>query len=323
MLEHIIVPIRRHLDAVEEILRDRVISNVPLATEVVRYAAAAGGKRIRPIVFLLAARLAGAPSEPLAPVAAAVELIHAASLMHDDVVDDACMRRGAASTRAKWGNQISVLVGDFAWCSALRLMVEIASPRLLRIMAEAVATTAEGELMEITRQNDHDLDRQTYRTIIAGKTGALFAACGEAAGALACVPERLVDALRNYAFNVGMAFQLADDVLDYDGDALVSGKTPGTDLKEGRRTLPLIVALERAAPHDARRIRTALIARGETAAEFADIADIVRQYGGVEEARRASRTYVAQATGFLDVFKPSIERESLALLAEYAAERNS
>lgn len=229
MLEKICLPIKDGLDDVEKIISQSVVSNIGLATEVARYTTSEGGKRIRPVLFLLASRMCGASTPKIPSIAAAMELLHTASLLHDDVVDEATLRRGKKSARARWGNHISVLVGDFLWCCASSLILESSSERAMRVVERAVMQTTEGELLEVAHQNDVDLDRETYLRIIGGKTAALFSACGQVAAIVAEVSGEFEIALRDYGFNVGIAFQLTDDILDYE-----------TDRNEGKITLPFI-----------------------------------------------------------------------------------
>lgn len=321
MLDHICLPIKKQLDDMEEVIRGCMVSSVPLATEVARYTIVNGGKRIRPAVFFLSAKLTGAPEDCLPSIAASMELVHTASLLHDDVVDDALLRRGKPSARAKWGNQISVLVGDFIWCCATSLLVESAATRLFDILSQSTAATVEGELLEITRKNEATFDRETYLKIIGGKTAALFSACGRCGAAAGEVSADCEEALAGYGFDMGMAFQLADDVLDYTCCEKSLGKTTGSDLKEGKLTLPLIAALEGATPEESKCIRSALIAEHVKEDEFAEIVSIVCERGGVDATMDLARDYAEKAKAHLEAFRPSIERDSLVALADYAVQR--
>jgi octaprenyl-diphosphate synthase len=321
MLDHICLPIRKQLDDMEGILRGCMVSGVPLATEVARYTIANGGKRVRPAVFFLSSRLTGAPESCLPSIAAAMELVHTASLLHDDVVDDALLRRGKPSARAKWGNQISVLVGDFIWCCATSLLVESASPRVFDALSRSTAATVEGELLEITRKNEAAVDRETYLRIIGGKTAALFAACGRCGAIAGEVAADCEEALAGYGFDMGMAFQLADDVLDYTCCEKTLGKPTGADLREGKLTLPLIAALETATPDESKLIRSALIAERVRDDELNSIVAIVCERGGIDATMELARGYAEKAKAHLKAFRPSIERDALLSLADYAVQR--
>lgn len=321
MLDQICLPIKSQLERVEQIIDQSVVSSVPLATEVARYTTKGGGKRIRPALFLLTAKLCSANDSSLPALAAAIELVHTASLLHDDVVDDALMRRGRQATRAKWGNQISVLVGDFMWCCASSLFLESAPSRLYNIISQAITDTTEGELLEITKQSNHALGKDVYLNIIGGKTAALFAACAQAGAVVAQIPQEFERSLKDYGHNLGMAFQLTDDVLDYTCGEKSLGKIPGSDLKEGKLTLPLIAALESASPEEASFIRSAVIGGSLTEGRLVEISSIVNNRGGVSVTVDLARRYAERAKANLSIFKSSIERDALVLLADYVVQR--
>jgi len=323
MLDQICLPIRRELNEAERVLEQYVVSRVSLATEVVQYTIANKGKRLRPVLFLLAARLAGAPSDALPSIAAAFECFHSASLLHDDVVDEALARRGKQAARMKWGNQISVLAGDFLWCCATSLIRESSPPRLFSATTQAVMETAEGELLEITHQNNPDYDRQTYMKIIEGKTAALFALCGRGAAIMADASSQHEKALESFARHVGIAFQLTDDVLDYAGTDKSMGKSVGSDLREGRLTLPLIVAFEKAQGEERRKIREALLSTELSKEQMRSAIDIVKESGGIQTTLECAGAHIERAKSYMTAFRPSIERDSLISLANYVLEREA
>ncbi|MBI4126683.1 MAG: polyprenyl synthetase family protein, partial [Deltaproteobacteria bacterium] len=271
MIEHICVSIQDDLRRVEEAISFHLKSDLSMLNTVTEYVTRNGGKRIRPALFLLSARLAGVTNPEVVKAAAGFELIHTASLLHDDVVDDAAVRRSKPSAKVKWGNQVSVLVGDFLWSKGCSLFVAQRSHELMNAIVEAIAGLTEGVLLEISRQNDITMDEDVYIKIIRGKTAALFAACGEGAGVLAGVSEPFVMALKRYGFDFGVAFQLADDALDYVSDEARFGKTTGTDLREGKLTFPLIAVLKHATPEETRLIRDVLISDHLTDAQFHDV----------------------------------------------------
>jgi len=321
MMDQICIPIKNELGAVEEIISNQTVSSVPLASEVVHYTIGNGGKRVRPALFLLAARLVGARGNSLASIAAGIECLHTASLLHDDVVDEAHMRRGRRAARLRWGNQISVLTGDFLWCCATSLILEAGPPALFSVIAKAVMKTAEGELLEITKQNDPDCDQDTYIRIVKGKTAALFEACGSSAAIMAEASSQYRTALEGYSHNIGMAFQLMDDVLDYASTEALMGKSTGSDLREGRLTLPLIVASERADAVEKKQIRDIMLSPKPSEDEVLAVMNIVDKWDGVQATRSLAFEYVEQAKAHLAVFKPSIEREALLSLSDYILER--
>ena len=319
MLDRICIPVGEDLARVEEALASELVSGIDTIDSITRYVIKNGGKRIRPALFLLASRVVG--TESLPRQAAAIEMLHTASLLHDDVIDDAAVRRGLPSARARWGNQVSVLVGDFLLARASAILVEGGNLKLMRAAAEAIGQTTEGELLEIAHQNDAATDAGSYMRIIQGKTAALFALAARAPAVSAGLGDPLEDALCGFGFDIGQAFQLTDDALDYVADERRLGKASGTDLREGKLTYPLIVALARASVEERSSIRDALIAGRATNDEFRRISSIIERHGGIDATRSLARDLTEKAKGRLAAFKPSIERDALALLADYAVER--
>lgn len=322
MLDRICISIQADLQRVEDVLASHLQSDLSILNTITHYVTKNGGKRIRPAIFLLSAKLAGATDPDLAKVGAAYELIHTASLLHDDVVDDALLRRGKPSTKVKWGNQVSVLVGDYFWAKGCALFVAHRNHHLLDAVVRAISGLTEGVLLEISRQNDASMGEEDYLRIIRGKTAALFGACGEGAGFVAGVSESFVEALKRYGIDVGIAFQLADDALDYVSDESRFGKHAGVDLKEGKLTYPLIAALQKATPEESRIIREALIADHLNDTQFQTVLKTIQKYNALHETMLLARRFVEKAKSHLAVFKPSIEREALAALADYAVDRS-
>lgn len=320
MLERICIPINDELSKVEYILSEEMISGFETVDSIARYVMKNGGKRVRPALFLLSARIARASGD-YSRLAAALEMLHAATLMHDDVIDDAMVRRGQPSVKAKWGNQVSVLVGDLLLCRAARICESMKNPRLMEATIEAIGTTAEGELLEISHQNDVDVNKAVYMEIIQGKTAALFRLAARAGAIVANVDEFFEKALGEFGFALGQAFQLADDALDYVADEVRFGKTAGTDLREGKLTYPLIVALIKSSEEEKKIIRSALIAGRAASNELGQITDIIRRNDGIEATWRLAHDFALKAKRNLDAFRPSIERESLIALADYAVNR--
>lgn len=321
MPERASIPVETELRQVEDVLMDEISSGTDAIDSIARYCIKNGGKRIRPMLFLLAAKMVGAPRAILPRIGAALEMFHTASLLHDDVVDDAPIRRGKPSAKAKWGNQVSVLVGDLLLCRASKIISDQKNSELMDAVIEAVGQTTEGELVEIAHQNDVTVGRDTYLKIIGGKTAALFGVSARAAAIVANVEENFRGALYKFGLNVGLAFQLADDALDYVADEARFGKSAGTDLREGKLTYPLIVALEHASDSEHGVIRGALLAGEIEAGRFGEVIEIIKHYGGIESTWRLAREYVDQAKSELSAFKPSIERDSLLMLADYAVDR--
>ena len=237
----------RDMAAVDALILDRMQSQVPVIPLLAEHIVSAGGKRLRPLLTVAAARASGASGDISGPVklAAAVEFIHTATLLHDDVVDGSDLRRGKVAAHLIWGAPSSVLVGDFLFARAFELMVETGQMRALGILARASSVISEGEVLQLTRAHDLNLDQETYLRIISAKTAELFAAAAEAGAVGAGADEASVQALRDYGLNLGLAFQLADDALDYGGTSEVRGKNAGDDFREGKVTMPLLLAAAR------------------------------------------------------------------------------
>lgn len=321
-LEPYSIPVAGELKEVERILKTHLDSNVPLVNEVVQYIIQNGGKRLRPLLTLLSARLSGYQGNAAPRLGAAMEMIHTASLLHDDVVDDAPLRRGHPSAKAKWGNSISILVGDFFWCKMSQIIVDHGSIKILKVVTQSITRTTEAQILEITKQSDFAMDQETYLKIIRGKTAALMAACSQIGGILGGVSESYEEALKRYGFDLGIAFQLTDDILDYSSKEESFGKNRGSDLREGRLTFPLIVALKRAAPEEAQLIKDSLLTDRIEPDRFKKILTLIDRYDGFGETRKLARKFVDQAKGHLEPFKHSLEKESLLGLADYSMERD-
>ncbi len=323
MFDLLCIPVREPLARAETVLFQELSCGISPMDDIVRTVAEGGGKRIRPAVFLLAAALVGVPLEASPPVAAAVEMVHLASLLHDDVVDDAPLRRGAPSARMRWGNQVSVLVGDFIWSAASRIIAQQGNTRLVEEVAETVRAIALGELLEISHRNNVALSEEIYDRIIEGKTAALFALCGQAAAIMAGVGSELEAALVRYGLHLGRAFQLTDDALDYRCDEGTPGKRAGADLRAGYLTFPLIVARAQATPAEQDVIRDAVLARGTSPEQFREVCAIIERYGGIAQTLERARAASQRACDALARFRPSIERDALIGIAEGIVDRQA
>lgn len=316
------IPVAKELENSENILNTTLTSEVPLVTEVVQYIIQNGGKRLRPLLTLLSAKLAGYGGPAAPKLAAAMELIHTASLLHDDVVDDAPLRRGKSSAKAKWGNSISILVGDFFWCMMSRIIVGHGDLRILKVVTDTITQTTEAEILEITKHSDFSMDEATYLKIIGGKTASLLSACCQIGALLGEVSEENESALKRYGYDLGVAFQLTDDILDYVSEEALFGKHKGGDLQEGKLTFPLITALRRADAADSKIIKDALLAGRLETEKLKAAIDIIHRHEGIEKTRALALQYVQKACECLKPFKPSLEKESLLGLARYVVERD-
>lgn len=321
-LAPIALPVREELEKVEELMQLKLHSSVPFVRHVTEYVLKNGGKRLRPLLTLLSARIAGSQGEAAIQSGAALEFMHTASLLHDDVIDNAELRRGKVSTNARWGNQVSVLVGDFFYCRACDILVSLKNLQILKLVTDAMIETTEGEVLEIAKSNSMDVNEEDYLQIVTHKTAVLIATACQVGAILGNISEEFSVALRNYGLSLGIAFQLADDVLDYLSEQDKFGKLKGTDLREGKLTLPLIIALKKARSEEVRIIKDALIAREVGEGHLKEIVSIIQKYDGISYTLNLAKRYVERAKGELVLFKPSIEKEALTALANYVIDRN-
>ena len=306
--------------AVDTLIRARLSSDVVLINQIAEHIIAAGGKRLRPLLLLLAARALGYAGRDHHQLAAVIEFIHTATLLHDDVVDESDLRRGRDTANALWGNAPSVLVGDFLYSRSFQLMVELDTMAVMRILADTTNAIAEGEVLQLLHVHNPDTDEASYLRVIERKTAVLFAAATELAAVLAGSSEPVRLALRDYGMQLGYAFQIADDVLDYTSDAATLGKNLGDDLAEGKATLPLIHALEHSPDQVGARLRE-IIEQGESDA-FAEVLTAIRACGGIEYARQAAQGYAARAERALDALPDNAWTAALRGLARHAVARD-
>lgn len=311
------------MSAVDRLIVARMQSQVPVIPLLAEHIVAAGGKRLRPLLTVAAARAAGATGDIEAPIklAAAVEFIHTATLLHDDVVDASQLRRGKVAAHLIWGAPSSVLVGDFLFARAFELMVETGQMRALGILARASSVIAEGEVLQLTRAHDLNLDQETYLRIISAKTAELFAAAAEAGAVGAGAGDKTVEALRSYGLNLGLAFQLADDALDYGGTSDVLGKNAGDDFHEGKVTMPLLLAAARTrGREDAFWERT--INKGErTDDDFRRARELIIGTGSVTTTLDTAYAYADAAKIALNTLPQGEWRMALEQLADFAVSR--
>lgn len=310
------------LAAVEEEIRGQIDSPVDLVQAMGGYLAAAGGKRLRPMLLLLAARLAGYRGPRSVRLACAVELLHTATLIHDDVVDQAPLRRGRPSANAQWGDDAAVLVGDHLYAKSFAMLVRDNDWAVMDTLARATVSMTEAEVFQLERKRSGVTTEADYVRIITQKTASFISACARIGGLLGGLPDSQVDALTRYGLHIGVAFQISDDALDFVADQDRFGKAIGSDLREGKRTLPLIAMLERAEPSEAERVRGLLKRRSLNGEEVEEIRRRVLEYDGVEYARARASEYREAAKADLLAFPASEEREVLALVADFVVDRD-
>ncbi len=281
------------MDQVDGVIAHRLDSAVPLVGEVSRYIISAGGKRLRPALLLLVCGALGYTGAQRFNLAAVVEFIHTATLLHDDVVDESTLRRGRATANESFGNPASVLVGDFLYSRAFQMMLDAGQMRVMEILADATNVIAEGEVLQLMNMHDPALDEAAYLRVIRSKTAKLFEASARLGAVLSQAAPRIEEACADYGQALGTAFQVIDDVLDYDGDAGEMGKNLGDDLREGKATLPLIAAMQRGTPDQRAVIRTAIETGG--VGELERIVAIVRETGALEVTRDAAAAEARRA----------------------------
>lgn len=311
--------IASELEAIDRLIAARLTSEVPLVGTVARHLIHAGGKRLRPAVVVHAAALFGHAGEDVRLLAAVVEFIHTATLLHDDVVDESELRRGRRTANALWGNAASVLVGDFLYSRAFQMMVEVGRMEVMQLLADTTNTIAEGEVLQLSFLHDPDLDEARYFEIIRRKTAILFAAAAELGGILAGADADQRGALARYGLNLGLAFQVADDMLDYCAPPGTLGKNLGDDLREGKVTLPLIIALARAEGREREQLRRAIREGGST--DLASVLAMIERLGALSACRARALSLVDQALEALLVLPAGAHRQALSALARYAVER--
>jgi octaprenyl-diphosphate synthase len=276
--------------------------------------------RLRPMLVLLAAQAAGYRGRDHVLLAAVVEFIHTATLLHDDVVDESDLRRGRKTANALWGNAASVLVGDFLYSRSFQMMVEADDMRVMRLLADTTNQIAGGEVLQLLNIHNPDTDEAAYLRVIERKTAVLFAAATRLGGLLASVPKAQEQALADFGLNLGFAFQIADDVLDYVSDTGTLGKNIGDDLAEGKATLPLIYAIERAAPAQAASLKRAIETGGLDSLD--NIVAAIRDSGALERARQQAQKYADAAKAALSTLPQSPAHAALLVLADYAINRS-
>jgi octaprenyl-diphosphate synthase len=310
------------LKLVELQFRKDLQSDVPLIRKVGEYVLSSGGKRIRPALLLLAARLCGYDADKAVPLASVVEFIHTATLLHDDVVDSATLRRGIASANTLWGNEASVLVGDFLFSKSFSLMVGVGSMDILRVLSDATTVIAEGEVMQLLCTGEIDLTEEQYINVVRSKTAILMSAACEAGAILGAASQSQQQALADYGMNLGIAFQLMDDILDYVATEEEFGKSIGHDLEEGKITMPLIRTLSRCNDSE-RAIIASVVEKDEMSLDdFRSVSGLVKQYGGIEYTVEHARSYINRCKCHLEMFQASPVHNALISLSDYVVTRS-
>ena len=318
-LSAIRAPVKQDIQAVNEIILERLQSNVVLINQIGHYIVSSGGKRLRPLLVLLSARACGYEGRAHLDMAAIVEFIHTATLLHDDVVDGSKLRRNRDTANAVWGNEASVLVGDFLYSRAFEMMVDVGIMRVMDVLSHATNRIAEGEVLQLLNTNDPDTDEGRYMEVIERKTATLFEAGTRLGGVLAEVPRDVEDAVASFGMHLGIAFQLVDDALDYESDAETIGKHIGDDLEEGKPTLPVIRAMQVGSQEQRKRLRAAIETGGRE--HIGDVVDAIVSSGAIEYTVALARSHADAAKEALRALPDSAARRSMEATADFAVAR--
>jgi octaprenyl-diphosphate synthase len=321
-LSQIFEPIRADLEKVDREFGRQIESQVDLIPKIGKYIQTSGGKRIRPAVLLMAARLTGYQGERAVLYAAVVEFIHTATLVHDDIIDESELRRGRLAVHSRWGNDITVLLGDYLYIKSMALALTYDTLDIVRLLCDVTLRMIEGELYQLTKNGDADITEEQHFDIIRRKTAYLFGGCAQIGGMLGKVSEEQAQALREYGFNLGIAFQLVDDLLDFTGDAVALGKPIGADLREGKMTLPLIHLLQQREEVGERIVRDIIASRSVSEAQWSELLRILKEHRSTDYAYRRASEFAERAKKPLYAFPPSSERNALLALPDYVLSRD-
>jgi len=313
-------PIAADMGAVNAVIRQQLYSEVPLVNQVAEYIIGAGGKRIRPVLVLLIANAYAYQGNAQHTLAAVIEFIHTATLLHDDVVDESSLRRGKQTANALFGNAASVLVGDFLYSRAFQMMVQVGNARVMQIVADATNVIAEGEVLQLLNMHNPDVNEADYLRVIRSKTAKLFEAAAQLGALVAGASDADIDAAGEYGRSLGTAFQLIDDVLDYSGNAAEIGKNVGDDLREGKPTLPLIYLMEHGSPEQRELVRSCIENGDEQ--HFDQILAAITSSGALDYTRQEAQKAAQRASDAVQSLPDSIYKDSLLKLSTFAVDRN-
>jgi octaprenyl-diphosphate synthase len=322
-LSQIFEPIRADLERVDQEFARHVQSKVQLIPQIGQYIQTSGGKRIRPAVLLMASRLSGYQGDRSILYAAVVEFIHTATLVHDDIIDDSDLRRGRLAVHSRWGNDITVLLGDYLYIKSMAMALTHDELDIIRLLCDVTLRMIEGELYQLTKNGDAGITEDEHFDIMRRKTAHLFGGCAQIGGMLNRVPPDRAQALWEYGFNLGMAFQIVDDLLDFTGDAEAVGKPIGSDLREGKVTLALIHTLRQAKDGRAAEVvREVIASRTVTPDVWQELLAYLKQHASIDYANRRAEEYAERAKAPLYAFPASAERDALLALPDYVLSRD-
>lgn len=321
-LSQIFEPIRADLERVDQEFVRHIQSHVQLIPTIGKYIQGSGGKRIRPAVLLMAARLGGYTGDRAVLHAAVIEFIHTATLVHDDIIDESELRRGRLAVHSRWGNDITVLLGDYLYIKSMAMALTHDTLELVRVLCDVTLHMIEGELYQLTKNFDAAITEDEHFEIIRRKTAYLFGGSAQIGGMLGPTTTEQQEALRDYGFNLGIAFQLIDDLLDFTGNATALGKPIGADLREGKMTLPLIHLLAHTSPRGDEIVRDVMANRSASESQWNELVGLLKEQRSIEYAERRAGEFAERAKKRLGAFPPSAEREALLALPDYVIQRD-
>lgn len=320
--QRIVQAVEADLNAIETALQENLNPHLSLVSDIASHLLFSGGKRLRPLLFLLSARLCGCRESRVTAISTLFEFLHAATLLHDDVVDGAAMRRGRQVAHSRWEASAVVLTGDFLLARSLSLAAMTGQPRVIDVIAGITEDMSQGEIEQMLNKGRTDLTRDEYMDVIRRKTAVLIQGACRTGAMVANASDAGIEALSDYGYHLGVAFQMADDLLDYTATADTLGKNPGADLREGKLTLPLILALERADEQDRKQIVSQIGSTDVSLESFTDLVDRLHHYNAIADTQEFAAGHVTRAKACLEMFEASPPREILGLLADYSIARN-
>jgi octaprenyl-diphosphate synthase len=310
------------LQQVEKCINDNIISEIKLIPELAHHLIDSGGKRLRPLLLLICVRLCGYRAESRFPMATIMEFIHTATLLHDDVIDQASIRRGKTSANQIYGNAISILVGDFLSFKSFMLLTEIGNIDILKLISQMGNIMSEGEVFQLIKRGDINLTEEEYLTIIEKKTAVLISAACATGAMMGSASQKKIDALSQFGKNAGMAFQITDDILDYMARGEEFGKSIGKDLEEGKITLPLIFAIKQSTEEEKNKIKEIITRKKGSQKAAHEILRLIKKYNGIDSSLQRAAGYISEAKSQLSVFSDCPEKDHLNAVAEYILSRN-
>jgi len=310
------------LQQVEKCINDNIISEIKLIPELAHHLIDSGGKRLRPLLLLICVRLCGYRAESRFPMATIMEFIHTATLLHDDVIDQASIRRGKTSANQIYGNAISILVGDFLSFKSFMLLTEIGNIDILKLISQMGNIMSEGEVFQLIKRGDINLTEEEYLTIIEKKTAILISAACATGAMMGSASQEKIDALSQFGKNAGMAFQITDDILDYMARGEEFGKSIGKDLEEGKITLPLIFAIKQSTEEEKNKIKEIITRKKGSQKAAHEILRLIKKYNGIDSSLQRAAGYISEAKSQLSVFSDCPEKDHLNAVAEYILSRN-